>query len=131
MALLTDRKTKPQYDVIVVGSGAGGGMAALRLALEGVKVLMIEAGRNYDPVTETPMFHTPEMAPLRGASTKDRFFGHYDATVNGGWQVPGEPYTNKPGTEGDFWWWRARMLGGQDQSLGTHFAAFRRVRFQA
>lgn len=118
MALLTDRKTKPQYDVIVVGSGAGGGMAALRLALEGVKVLMIEAGRNYDPVTETPMFHTPEMAPLRGASTKDRFFGHYDATVNGGWQVPGEPYTNKPGTEGDFWWWRARMLGGRTNHWG-------------
>ena len=64
MALLLDRKTKPQYDVIVVGSGAGGGMAALRLALDGVKVLMIEAGRNYDPVTETPMFQTPEMAPL-------------------------------------------------------------------
>ena len=29
MPLLLDRKTKPQYDVIVVGSGAGGGMAAL------------------------------------------------------------------------------------------------------
>ncbi len=118
MALLLDRKTKPQYDVIVVGSGAGGGMAALRLALEGVKVLMIEAGRNYDPVTETPMFHTPEMAPLRGDKTKDRPFGHYDATVNGGWQVAGEPYTNKPGTEGNFWWWRARMLGGRTNHWG-------------
>ena len=118
MPLLLDRKTKPQYDVIVVGSGAGGGMAALRLALDGVKVLMIEAGRNYDPVTETPMFHTPEMAPLRGDKTKDRPFGHYDATVNGGWQVPGEPYTNKPGTEGNFWWWRARMLGGRTNHWG-------------
>lgn len=118
MPLLLDRKTQPQYDVIVVGSGAGGGMAALRLALEGVKVLMIEAGRNYDPVTETPMFHTPEMAPLRGDKTKDRPFGHYDATVNGGWQVPGEPYTNKPGTEGNFWWWRARMLGGRTNHWG-------------
>lgn len=118
MPLLLNRKTKPQYDVIVVGSGAGGGMAALRLALEGVKVLMIEAGRNYDPVTETPMFHTPEMAPLRGDKTKDRPFGHYDATVNGGWQVPGEPYTNKPGTEGNFWWWRARMLGGRTNHWG-------------
>ena len=118
MPLLIDRKTKPQYDVIVVGSGAGGGMAALMLALNGVKVLMIEAGRNYDPTTETPMFHTPEMAPLRGEKTTERFFGYYDATVNGGWQVPGEPYTNKPGTEGDFWWWRPRMLGGRTNHWG-------------
>ncbi|MEQ1750121.1 MAG: FAD-dependent monooxygenase, partial [Prosthecobacter sp.] len=77
MPLLTDRKTKPQYDVIVVGSGAGGGMAALILALNGVKVLMVEAGRNYEPATETPMFNTPEMAPLRGDKTPVRPFGHY------------------------------------------------------
>ena len=47
-------------------------MAALRLALEGVKVLMIEAGRNYEPTKETPMFNTPEMAPLRGERTPER-----------------------------------------------------------
>ena len=118
MPILTERKTKPQYDVIVVGSGAGGGMAALMLALNGVKVLMIEAGRNYDPVKETAMFQTPEMAPLRNERTRDRFFGYFDATVGGGWQVPGEPYTNKPGTEGDFWWWRPRMLGGRTNHWG-------------
>ena len=28
MALLTDRKSLRDYDVIIVGSGAGGGMAA-------------------------------------------------------------------------------------------------------
>ncbi|MCB1209038.1 MAG: GMC family oxidoreductase [Verrucomicrobiales bacterium] len=117
MPVLTDRKTQPQYDVIVVGSGAGGGMAALRLALEGVKVLMIEAGRNYDPAKETAMFNTPEMAPLRGERTPARPFGHYDCNI-GGWQVAGEPYTNKKGTEGDFWWWRARMLGGRTNHWG-------------
>ncbi|MBU6301967.1 MAG: GMC family oxidoreductase [Verrucomicrobia bacterium] len=117
MPILTDRKTQTQYDAIVVGSGAGGGMAALILALNGAKVLMIEAGRNYDPTVETPMFHTPEQAPLRGERTPDRFFGYYDATV-GGWQVAGEPYTNKPGSEGAFWWWRARMLGGRTNHWG-------------
>ena len=34
-------------DVIVVGSGAAGGMSAYILATAGVKVLMLEAGRTY------------------------------------------------------------------------------------
>ena len=46
MALLTSRKTQPKYDVIVVGSGAAGGQTAYTLAMEGAKVLMLEAGRN-------------------------------------------------------------------------------------
>lgn len=118
MALLTDRKSLREYDVIIVGSGAGGGMMGMLLSLNGVKVLMLEAGRNYDPVTETPMFNTPEQAPLRGKGTPDRFFGHYDATVGGGWQVPGEPYGDKTGTQEEFWWWRPRMLGGRTNHWG-------------
>ena len=93
MGFVTPRTMARDYDVIVVGSGAGGGQAAYTLALEGVKVLMLEAGRNYDFRTETPMFQTSADAPLRGASTPDKPFGFYDATVDGGWQVPGEPYT--------------------------------------
>ncbi|MBC7980080.1 MAG: GMC family oxidoreductase [Armatimonadetes bacterium] len=118
MALLTDRKSLREYDVIIVGSGAGGGMMAMQLSLNGMKVLMLEAGRNYEPVKETPMFNTPEQAPLRAKGTPDRPFGYYDATVDGGWQVPGEPYADKPGTQGEFWWWRARMLGGRTNHWG-------------
>jgi len=88
------------------------------LSLSGVKVLMLEAGRNYDPIKETPMFNTPDQAPLRGEGTPDRFFGHFDATVGGGWQVPGEPYTDKQGTDEAFWWWRPRMLGGRTNHWG-------------
>ena len=54
------------YDVIVVGSGAAGGQSAYTLCMEGAKVLMLEAGRKYLPETETPMFQTPDQAPLRG-----------------------------------------------------------------
>ena len=72
------------HDVIVVGSGAGGGMAAYVLTKAGLKVLMLEAGRNYDPVTETPMFENDSNAPLRAAPTPDKHFGFFDATVNGG-----------------------------------------------
>jgi len=111
--------TKETYDVIVVGSGAGGGQTAYTLTMDGARVLMLEAGRNYDPVSETPMFQTPEMAPLRGSGTSDKPFGYYDATVDGGWQVPGEPYVQtRKDDAGRFEWWRARMLGGRTNHWG-------------
>ena len=113
---LSQPKTQTSYDAIVVGSGAGGGMAAYQLAVQGLKVLVLEAGRNYDPVTETPMFHLPKDAPLRGSGTREKPFGFYDATVDGGWEVPGEPYTLAQGQQ--FRWWRARMLGGRTNHWG-------------
>ena len=103
-------------DVIIVGSGAAGGMCAFVLALQGVRVLMLEAGRDYDPVSETPMFQLPREAPLRGGSTPEKPFGFYDATVDGGWDVPGEPYSSADGV--NFRWWRARMLGGRTNHWG-------------
>ncbi|HCD28049.1 MAG TPA: GMC family oxidoreductase, partial [Gammaproteobacteria bacterium] len=104
------------YDVIVVGSGAAGGMSAYTLTCAGVKVLMLEAGRDYDPVSETPMFELDKDAPLRATATPDKPFGYYDATVDGGWQVPGEPYSSADGV--DFMWWRSRMLGGRTNHWG-------------
>ena len=119
MPLIDPDKAQAQYDVIVVGSGAAGGQTAYTCALEGAKVLMLEAGRNYDPVKETPMFQTNGDAPLRGTSTPDKPFGFHDATVDGGWQVPGEPYTSASSEpERQFWWWRARMLGGRTNHWG-------------
>ena len=108
-----------RYDVIVVGSGAAGGQTAYTLALEGVKVLMLEAGRRYDPLTATPMFQLPSQAPLRGEGTPDKPFGFYDSTIDGGWQVPGEPYTSaSEDPQQQFWWWRPRMLGGRTNHWG-------------
>ena len=119
MPLIDPDKAQSQYDVIVVGSGAAGGQTAYTCALEGAKVLMLEAGRNYDPVKETPMFQTNGDAPLRGTSTPDKPFGFHDATIDGGWQVPGEPYTSASSEpERQFWWWRARMLGGRTNHWG-------------
>ena len=107
------------YDVIVVGSGAAGGQTAYTLTMDGARVLMLEAGRRYDPTLETPMFLTPDQAPLREASTSDKPFGFYDATVGGGWHVPGEPYVQTTNdAAGRFNWWRARMLGGRTNHWG-------------
>lgn len=39
---------RPQFDVTVIGSGAGGGSVAWALATRGVKVLVLEAGPAYD-----------------------------------------------------------------------------------
>ena len=86
-------------------------MAAWVLAKAGVKVLMLEAGRDYDPASETPMFAWNRDAPLLGTGTPDKAFGFFNATVDGGWTVPGEPYTTA--ADSQFLWWRSRMLGGR------------------
>ncbi len=117
------------YDVIVVGSGAGGGMSAYHLTKSGLKVLMLEAGRDYDPVAETPMYQTNAEAPLRGVSTPDKPFGFYDATVDGGWEVPNEPYTVAEGSE-EFIWWRPRMLGGRTNHWGRISLRFGELDFK-
>ena len=119
MPIITSSKTQPRYDVIVVGSGAAGGQTAYTCTMAGAKVLMLEAGRNYDPVTETPMFQVHSQAPLRNAPTRDKPYGFYDATIDGGWEISGEPYTNastEPARK--FQWWRARMLGGRTNHWG-------------
>ena len=103
-----------QYDAIVVGSGAGGGMAGYILANAGLKVLMLEAGPFYDPAIDALQLRWPWESPRRGASTT-RPFGDFDAAY-GGWQIDGEPYTTTNGTE--FEWFRARMLGGRTNHWG-------------
>src|SRR5690242_13111626 len=87
--------------------------------MEGVRVLMLEAGRQYTPAHETPMFQTPDIAPLGGAGTPDKNKGFYDATIDGGWDVPGEPYVSVPDKwGGNFTRWRPRMLGGRTNHWG-------------
>ena len=91
MTPLAAAATESSYDVIIVGSGAAGGMAAFSLTKSGLRCLMLEAGRDYDPQAEVNMFAPESDAPLRGASTPDKPFGYFDATVGGGWQIDGEP----------------------------------------
>ncbi|MFV0605532.1 MAG: GMC oxidoreductase [Niabella sp.] len=115
MSELQIKKQGKKYDIVIVGSGAGGGMAAYVLAQAGLTVCMLEAGPMYDPQKEVYQLKNPWESTRRGASTKYRPFGDFDACY-GGWEIDGEPYTKEKGTE--FEWFRARMLGGRTNHWG-------------
>ena len=104
------------YDVIIVGSGAGGGMASKILSESGLSVAVVEAGSDFDPAMEEyrTQLRFPWESPRRGANTV-RAFGDFDAAY-GGWEIDGEPYTRKDGTEFD--WFRSRMVGGRTNHWG-------------
>ncbi len=104
------------YDVIIVGSGAGGGMATKVLSESGLKVAVVEAGPYYDPAApeQRTQLKWPWESPRRGASSV-RPFGDFDSAY-GGWEIEGQPYTNAPGTRFD--WFRSQMLGGRTNHWG-------------
>jgi len=109
------KKSGKIYDAVIVGSGAGGGMAAYVLSHAGLKVLLLEAGPFFDPAKHSAQLKFSYESPRRGASTKTRNFGDFDAAF-GGWELEGEPYTKKDDTE--FKWFRSRMLGGRTNHWG-------------
>ena len=108
-------RTPKTYDVAIVGSGAGGGMAAKVLTEAGADVVLLEAGPMWDTEKDSAMLTWNYDAPRRGAAIPERQFGELNAGL-GGWTLEGEPYTRAPGTEFD--WFRVRMLGGRTNHWG-------------
>ena len=61
----------PQYDAIVVGSGISGGWAAKELTEKGLRVLLLERGRNVEHITDyVNATKGPWQYPHRGGRTK-------------------------------------------------------------
>jgi choline dehydrogenase-like flavoprotein len=112
MQIIRNRKV---YDVAIIGSGAGGGMAAKVLTEAGADCIMLEAGPMWDPVRDSYMFKWNYDSPRRGGAIPERQFGEFDGAL-GGWTLDGEPYTNAPGST--FGWFRSRMLGGRTNHWG-------------
>ena len=108
------------HDVVVVGSGAGGGTVTNVLANMGVSVLLLEAGPMLS-MSDLKEHMWPYNVPHRGAGVKGQAYTGgptgftYSATF-GGAQLEGEPYTVAPGS--DFSWFRSRILGGRTNHYG-------------
>ncbi|MEE2791244.1 MAG: GMC family oxidoreductase [Acidobacteriota bacterium] len=114
--------TQETHDVIVIGSGAGGGTVAHVLTGLGLRVTLLEAGPMLDPYREFKEHQWPYEVEHRGAEEGgQRYFGGgkpfgYFSTTSGGWKLDGEPYTVAAGSE--FQWFRSRIIGGRTNHYG-------------
>ncbi len=143
-----------RWDVIVVGSGAAGGMAAFQLAMAGVKVLLLEAGRMIDTKTEYRTMEWPYASNRRGRlpagerpidvaeySFLDRPYGSnpafdkykkvmsYSANqFTRNWVVDERehPHTGTP-----YAWVRSRVLGGKTNFWGRGALRYGPLQFNA
>lgn len=128
---------EPVYDVIVVGSGAAGGIAAYVLASGGLNVLCLEAGRMIDPAKDFYTHKFPYEWPYRG----DGKPGEYGKLPQGmEWKIkewtdhlytiPEEdPYALAPGAK--FTWTRLRAVGGRTNLWGRGCDRFGPLDFKA
>ena len=124
--------SKSDYDVIVVGTGAGGGMAIKCLCDAGLKVCALDAGRRLDPTKDFRRHRQPYDMPFRGMGdpkTRGQSYGYMDNEyVPGVWEHE-IGFSNAPGTE---WQWpRCFNVGGKTNFWGRSSARMGDIDFRA
>src|SRR5437763_2260024 len=121
------------FDVVVVGSGAGGGTAVKVLTDKGLNVALLEAGPMLNPAKDFKEHVLPYQVDHRGAgSHAELYFGRqqwgYFSAPQGAWDYPDEPYTV---AEGSQWrWFRSRLTGGRTNHYGRISLRFSDYDFQ-
>ena len=120
--------TTTHFDAIIVGSGITGGWAAKELTEAGLKVLLLERGRNIEHQTdyETELKAPWEM-PFRGVGDAALYEKQYpvqmlnrhftEFTQNHFVNDAENPYQKAAGT--DFNWFRSYQLGRPLAHLGA------------
>ena len=101
------------YDVLVIGSGASGGMTAYTLAKKGIKCLMLDAGPPIDYDRDRTLRAVYDL-PYRGFGQPGRFphvtqANEFNAAI---WADEKQnPYTSDPNDP--YYWVRVRRIGGK------------------
>ena len=101
------------YDVLIIGSGASGGMTAYNLTKKGIKCLMLDAGPPVDYTRDRSLKPVYEL-PYRGFGKPGRFphvtqASEFTASL---WADEKQnPYTYDP--KDPYYWVRIRLIGGK------------------
>ncbi|HUB03360.1 MAG TPA: GMC family oxidoreductase [Terriglobales bacterium] len=124
--------SKQIYDVIVIGTGAGGGMAIKTLCDGGLKVCALNSGRRLDPQKDFRNHRATWEMKYRGfgdpktrmKDTPDFLDSEYNP---GAWEHE-VGFTTAPGTS---WMWpRCSAVGGKTNFWGRSSARFGDIDFQ-